>query len=136
MLPIRRFLQTMDVVRREGEHLGYSRGRVFGQPVDAQWVRELEAAPELAERLEALAESTGSQIEILKGAPRPMDPLILSGKLESLRRCVSRIEQRRADSADALRQNIDHQDNSRLLMHSHPPSEPRQMSTNSSNTTA
>ena len=39
-----------------------------------------------------------------------MDPLILSGKLESLRRCISRIEQRRADSADALRQDIDRQD--------------------------
>lgn len=93
MLPIRRFLQTMDVVRREGEHLGYSRGRVFSQPVDAQWVRELEAAPEMAERLEAfvsrfgrmqdtiadkllprwlqaLAESTGSQIENLNRAER------------------------------------------------------------------
>lgn len=93
MLPIRRFLQTMDVVWREGEHLGYSRGRVFSQPVDAQWVRQLEAAPELAERLEAfvsrfgrmqdtiadkllprwlqaLAESTGSQIENLNRAER------------------------------------------------------------------
>jgi hypothetical protein len=93
MLPIRRFLQTMDVVRREGEHLAYSRRRVFGQPVDAQWVRELEAAPELAERLEAfvsrfgrmqdtiadkllprwlqaLAESPGSQIENLNRAER------------------------------------------------------------------
>ena len=59
MLPIRRFLQTMDVVRREGEHLDYSRGRVFGQPVDAQWVRKLEAAPELAERLEAFVSRFG-----------------------------------------------------------------------------
>lgn len=93
MLPIRRFLRTMDVVRREGEHLAYSRGRVFGQPVDALWVRNLEDAPELAERLEAfvsrfgrmqdtiadkllprwlqaLAENPGSQIENLNRAER------------------------------------------------------------------
>jgi hypothetical protein len=93
MLPIRRFLQTMEVVRREGEHLAYSRRRVFGQPVDAQWVRNLEAAPELAERVEAfvsrfgrmqdtiadkllprwlqaVAESPGSQIENLNRAER------------------------------------------------------------------
>ena len=31
-----------------------------------------------------------------------MDPLILAEKLESLRRCVARIEERRADSAAAL----------------------------------
>jgi uncharacterized protein YutE (UPF0331/DUF86 family) len=39
-----------------------------------------------------------------------MDPLILAEKLESLRRCVARIEDRRADSAEALRQDIDRQD--------------------------
>jgi hypothetical protein len=93
MLPIRRFLQTMEVVRREGEHLAYSRGRVFAQAVDAQWVSRLEAEPELAERLEAfvsrfgrmqdtiadkvlprwlqaLAEDPGSQIENLNRAER------------------------------------------------------------------
>jgi hypothetical protein len=59
MLPIRRFLQTMDVVRREGEYLGYSCGRVFGQPVDSQWVRDLETALELAERLEAFVSRFG-----------------------------------------------------------------------------
>jgi len=93
MLPIGRFLQTMEVVRREGEHLAYSRGRVFAQAVDAQWVSRLEAEPELAERLEALvsrfgrmqdtiadkllprwlqalAENPGSQIENLNRAER------------------------------------------------------------------
>jgi uncharacterized protein YutE (UPF0331/DUF86 family) len=39
-----------------------------------------------------------------------MDPLILAEKLESLRRCVARIEDRRADSAEALRHDIDRQD--------------------------
>ena len=34
-----------------------------------------------------------------------MDPLILAEKLESLRRCVSRIEERRAESAEARRQD-------------------------------
>lgn len=39
-----------------------------------------------------------------------MDPLILSSKLEALRRCVKRIEERRARSADELRASVDLQD--------------------------
>lgn len=93
ILPIHRFLQTLDIVHREGEHLGFSHNRVFAQPVDADWVRGLDAAPELAERLEAfvsrfgrmqdtiadkllprwlqaLAETPGSQIENLNRAER------------------------------------------------------------------
>lgn len=39
-----------------------------------------------------------------------MDPLILAEKLESLRRCITRIEERRADSAEALAADVDRQD--------------------------
>ena len=39
-----------------------------------------------------------------------MDPLIVNTKLEALRRCVKRIEERRAHSADALRASPDLQD--------------------------
>jgi len=39
-----------------------------------------------------------------------VDPLILSEKLESLRRCVQRIEEKRAESAEALRRDPDRQD--------------------------
>jgi len=92
-LPTARFLQTLDIVSREGNHLAYSWGRLYSQPIDAAWVRSLENNPELAERLEAfvsrfgrmqdtiagkllprwlivLAETPGSQIETLKRAER------------------------------------------------------------------
>ncbi len=93
LLPVDRFLWTLDIVSREGEHLSYSWGRLFSPPVDAAWVRGLEERPELAERLEAfvsrfgrmqdtiadkllprwllaLAETPGSQIETLNRAER------------------------------------------------------------------
>jgi hypothetical protein len=80
-------------VAREGRHLNYSWGRLFSQSIDANWVGRLEAEPELAERLEAfvsrfgrmqdtisgkllprwlmaLAETPGSQIEVLNRAER------------------------------------------------------------------
>ena len=39
-----------------------------------------------------------------------MDPLIVAAKLEALRRCIKRIEERRPPSADALRASPDLQD--------------------------
>jgi len=39
-----------------------------------------------------------------------VDRLILAEKLESLRRCISRIEQRRVDSAETLAVDVDAQD--------------------------
>ena len=39
-----------------------------------------------------------------------MDPLILAEKLEALRRCLTRIEEKRAATAEALWQDVDRQD--------------------------
>jgi len=92
-LPADRFLQTLDIVSREGNHLAYSWGRLYSQPIDAAWAHKLEANPEIAERLEAfvsrfgrmqdtiadkllprwlmaLAETPGSQIETLNRAEK------------------------------------------------------------------
>lgn len=92
-LPVERFLQTLEIVAREGKHLSYSWNSLFSQTIDAEWVRNLEHAPEIAERLEAfvsrfgriqdtvadkllprwllaLAEKPGSQIETLNRAER------------------------------------------------------------------
>lgn len=88
-----RFLATLEIVRREGEHLRFSWNRLFDQEIDSQWVEGLERDPERAERLEAfvsrfgrmqdtiatkllprwlvvLAEEPGSQIETLNRAER------------------------------------------------------------------
>ncbi len=93
VLPVDRFRHTLDIVAHEGKHLAYSWGRLYAYPIDADWVRELESAPEIAERLEAfvsrfgrmqdtiadkllprwlmaLAETPGSQIENLNRAER------------------------------------------------------------------
>jgi len=101
-LPVDRFLQTVEIVFREGRHLSYSWGRLYSQEIDADWVKRLDTKPELAERLEAfvsrfgrmqdttadkllprwlaaLAEAPGSQIETLNRAER-------LGVLESVER--------------------------------------------------
>lgn len=95
LLPVDRFIATLDIVEREGEHLAYSWRTLFAdrQKIDDQWVIALEHAPEEAVRLEAfvsrygrmqdtladkllprwlmaLAERPGSQIETLNRAER------------------------------------------------------------------
>lgn len=93
LLPVDRFLDTLTIVAREAMHLDWSRKRLFAQPIDTAWVAGLETDPELAERLEAfvsrygrlqdtmadkllprwllaLAETPGSQIEVLNRAER------------------------------------------------------------------
>lgn len=92
-LPVTRFLQTLEIVAKEGNHLAWSWSRLFGQPVDSKRVAGLEQAPDKAEQLEAfisrfgrmqdtmadklfprwllaLAEEPGSQIETLNRAER------------------------------------------------------------------
>ncbi len=56
---IDRFLETLAIVRREGDHLRFSRDRVFGEPVTPQRMENLERAPEDAERLEAFVSRFG-----------------------------------------------------------------------------
>ena len=93
ILPIDRFLTTLDIVAREGTHLAFSRNRLFSQTIDQKWVNALQDNPELAEQMEAfvsrygrmqdtmadkllprwllaLAERPGSQIETLNRAER------------------------------------------------------------------
>jgi len=93
LLPVDRFLDTLKVVSREGHHLAYSWHRLYEQSISREWVENLEAKPEIAERLEAfvsrfgrmqdtmadkllprwltaLAEVPGSQIEVLNRAER------------------------------------------------------------------
>ena len=93
LLPVTRFILTLETVAKEIRHLQYSWHRVFSEEINANWVKNLENTPETAERMEAfisrfgrtqdtisdkllprwlmaLAEKTGSQIEILNRAER------------------------------------------------------------------
>lgn len=92
-LPTERFLQTLEIVAREGKHLSYSWNSLFNQSIDLEWVKSLEQNPGSAEQMEAfvsrfgrmqdtmadklfprwllaLAEQPGSQIETLNRAER------------------------------------------------------------------
>lgn len=93
ILPLDRFLLTLDIVAREGQHLAFSRKRLFAGQINTAWVEALPGNPEVAEQLEAfvsrygrmqdtmadkllprwllaLAERPGSQIETLNRAER------------------------------------------------------------------
>ncbi len=121
---VERFLDTLELVRREGEHLAFSWRRLYAEPIDAAWVRRLEQAPELAERLEAfvsrfgrmqdtiagrllprwltaLAEPPGAQIEVLNRAERLGVLEDTEGWLE-LRRLRNRLVHEYAESAERL----------------------------------
>ena len=91
--PLDRFLYTLEIVHREGQHLAYSWKHLYSQQIDSEWVNELQIAPQKAEQMEAfisrfgrmqdtiagkllprwlisLEEIPGSQIEILNRAER------------------------------------------------------------------
>jgi len=93
LLPVDRFLNTLAIVRREGKHLRYSTDQLAREPIDPAWVGQLEQQPDKAVILEAfisrfgrmqdtiadkllprwlaaLAETPGSQIEVLDRAER------------------------------------------------------------------
>lgn len=59
LLPLARFLPTLEIVRREARHLHFNHQRLFAHPIDADWVRKLESAPELAEQMEAFISRYG-----------------------------------------------------------------------------
>lgn len=90
---LERFLFTLQIVRREGQHLQWSHTRLFADSIDTTWVTALDKSPERAETLGAfvsrygrmqdtiadkllprwllaLAERPGSQIETLNRAER------------------------------------------------------------------
>ena len=106
LLPIERFVRTLDIVWREGGHLSYSWHRLFPVPIDAAWVTALTKEPEAAERmdafvsrfgrmqdtiadkllprwLQALAERPGSQIDNLNRAEQLQVVVSVSSWLEA-----------------------------------------------------
>lgn len=93
LLPVDRLVATLTIVWREGGHLAFSWKRLFQDPITVDWVRGLADDWERAERLEAfvsrfgrmqdtiatkllprwllaIAETPGSQIEVLNRAER------------------------------------------------------------------
>jgi len=106
LLPVERFVKTLNIVWREGGHLAYSWHRLFSAPIDAAWVAALANEPEAAERmdafvsrygrmqdtiadkllprwLQALAEQSGSQIDNLNRAEQLQVVVDVSSWLEA-----------------------------------------------------
>jgi len=92
-LPTERFLHSLGIVHKEGGHLLFSHDRLASQAIDVDWVLQLDERPVTAIELDAfvarfgrtqdsigekllprwlnaLAESAGSQIEVLDRAER------------------------------------------------------------------
>ncbi len=93
LLPIERFITTLEIVSKEAQHLAYSLQQIQKESITSEWVESLENIPEKAVELEAfiarfgrmqdtiadkllprwlaaLAETPGSQIEVLNRAER------------------------------------------------------------------
>jgi len=51
-LPVARFLDTLEIVAKEGKHLSYSWSSLFNQAINVQWVVSLEQNHRCAEQLE------------------------------------------------------------------------------------
>lgn len=70
-LPAGRFLQTLEIVAREGKQLPYSWNSLFSQVIGTEWVRNLKQYPGCAERLGVLA-STEQWLEARNLCNRPV----------------------------------------------------------------
>ncbi|MES9857860.1 MAG: hypothetical protein ABW166_14860 [Sedimenticola sp.] len=128
VLPVERFLFTLDIVAREKQHLCYSWKRLYSQTIDTRWVERLEEHPELAEQLEAfvsrfgrmqdtiadkllprwlmaLAERPGSQIETLNRAERLGVIDSVEGWLEA-RKLRNRLVHEYVESAEVFAEDL------------------------------
>jgi hypothetical protein len=52
-------LLALELARKETGHLQYTQRTLFAQTIDAHWVRQLEAHPELAEKVDAFVSRFG-----------------------------------------------------------------------------
>ena len=91
-LPMDRFLQTMEIVFREGKHLAYSRNRLYTEPIDTAWVEALPGKPELAERLEAFVSRYGRMQDTMADKLFPRFLLVLAERPGSQIETLNRLE--------------------------------------------
>lgn len=91
--PVERLLQTLRITARGGAHLSYSWHRLFDQRIDAEWVRNLEHAPEMAERLEAFVSRFGRMQDTMAGKLLPRWLLALAERPGSQIETLNRAEQ-------------------------------------------
>ncbi|SDW09693.1 hypothetical protein SAMN05216317_10262 [Nitrosomonas eutropha] len=85
-----RFLQTLEIVAKEGKHLTYSWHSLFGQSIDVKWVKDLEHNFARAEQLEAFVSRFGRMQDTIAGKLLPRWLLVLAeepgSQIETLNR--------------------------------------------------
>jgi len=52
-------LQSLELARKEADHLRYSQSTLFALPINLAWVESLASSPELAEKVEAFVSRFG-----------------------------------------------------------------------------
>jgi len=94
LLPVDRFLATLDIVQKEGLHLSFSWDRMFSSgDVSAQWVDALRNDPAQAEKLEAFVSRYGRMQDTITDKLLPRWLLALAEKESSRIEVLNRSEQ-------------------------------------------
>jgi hypothetical protein len=78
-LSVVRFLNTLEIVAKEGKHLSYSWNNLSNQTIDAEWVINLEQNPNCAEQLEAFVSRFGRMQDTMADKNLP-EELVLPGQ--------------------------------------------------------
>ena len=71
-------LQSLDLARKEAEHLRYSQSTLFALPIDLAWVQSLASQPELAEKVEAFVSRFGRLQDHIGGKLLPRYAALVS----------------------------------------------------------
>ena len=89
---ISRFLQTLNIVHREGVHLSYSWQRLDTDQIDAAWVLRLDEAPHIAEQMEAFISRFGRMQDTIAGKLLPRWLVALEESTGSQSRFLTRLK--------------------------------------------
>jgi hypothetical protein len=71
-------IQSLDLARKEVEHLRYSQSTLFALPIDLAWVQSLASQPELAEKVEAFVSRFGRLQDHIGGKLLPRYAALVS----------------------------------------------------------
>ena len=71
-------LQSLDLARKEAEHLRYSQSTLFALPIDFAWVQSLASQPVLAEKVEAFVSRFGRLQDHIGGKLLPRYAALVS----------------------------------------------------------
>ncbi len=92
LLPIDRFLDTLNIVAKAANHLQYSRQRLYSQSITPAWVKHLDTEPLQAEQLEAFVSRFSRLQDMMAGKLLPRWLMALAETPGSLIETLNRAE--------------------------------------------